>query len=184
MLPPQFKLKKKGLFVVLSSLILIYSSCKKHQAIHCEQLSYRKDEKHLLKKIFYWLENDKHICLYNSLTKSNIAKYDIYTFYILVNSFTFKRVVYNLKHYNSDIRCEEQRNGDILCNIYFSKAKIPLLFVKGESEYIDEKTGRIKKLKRFFIDLDVEYYLTLLREIKKRYNIDLFYDYYRRRGNN
>ncbi len=168
--------------IIVLGMLITFFSCRKLQVVNCTSLIYRKDKKELIDKIFYWLENDSSICVYNSLTKRSLARYDIYTFSTLANSFAFRRLVYNLKNYNNGIKCKNERKMTITCWIIFRDAKIPLFFVRGKTEYIDEKTGKVKKENRILLDLDFDYYLILLDDIKRKYNIDLFYDYYRKRN--
>ncbi len=81
------------------------------------------------------------------------------------------------------MKCNKDNNElSLTCIIIYKQAKIPLFFNTEYMEYIDEKTGKVKKERRLTLDFDFDFYITLLEEIKKRYNIDLFYDNLRKRG--
>lgn len=169
------------LCIILISVLIISFSCRKGATSKCGKLFYEKDKKQLIDEVFYWLENNQVICIYNSLTKRTLSKYDIYTFSVLVNSFAFRRLIYNLKNYSNRIECYEEEKRKITCQVFFKGARIPLFFRREKTEYIDEKSGKIKKEETLLLELDFDYYITLLDDIKKKYNIDLFYDYYRNR---
>lgn len=183
-------------FVSLQIICAKETECKKLNI-----LDYKKGEM-LVDTLLQWILNNKTICLYNILSKESISRYDLYTFSIIVRSFPFKRLAHNLKNYrnkieckvNSDIKtnnfCNFEKGGypcknkyqNPVCIVYFKGVQIPLFFNIEKSEYIDEQTGKIKKEERLALNFDYDYYITFLDEVKKRYNINLFYDYYRRRG--
>lgn len=114
-----------------------------------------------------------------------MAKYNLYTFTTFAKTFPFTRLSYNLKNFRTNLKCRKENNEhNLTCVISYKQAKIPLFFNMTYTEYIDEKTGKVKKEENLTLSFDFDFYITLLDDIKKRYNINLFYDYQRKRRDN
>lgn len=170
--------------------------CKKFEPLH-----YKQDVA-LVDTLLKWILNNENVCLYNILSKESMKRYDFYTFSVITNTFPFKRLAYNLKNHRNKVECymlstskdsdlevrfkynnvPNHKKQNIICAIFFKGVFIPLFFKIEKEKYIDEYTGKVKKEEKLVLDFDFDYYITLLNNVKKRYNINFFYDYHRKRG--
>jgi hypothetical protein len=170
------------LICLLFLLILTILACNKQSNCPTLKKPDNTSLENLVEDAFNLMLKSKNICVYNILSKNTQAKYDLYSFATIAESFPFKRAVFNLKYYSKKTKCKSIDSSHINCIIYFGDAEIPIFFKKEKSEFIDENTGKIKKEERISLELDFDFYLELFNQLNKKYNIDIFYDYYRKRG--
>jgi hypothetical protein len=162
-------------------LLLVFFSCDKEENCYLRgesKLPYQQ----FVEKIYELILDNKMACVYNMLNESTRKKYDLYTFSLFAQTFSVKRLVFNLKYHKRAIECVKYKTDKIICNNFIKNVTIPIFLEVEQRRYIDENTGAIRKEKKLALEIDFDFYSALLNEIKRKYNTDLFYDYVRSRG--